>query len=62
MVQEIIIFLIFAVAAGYLLRMGYKSFFAKEAGCAKGCGGACSAIDLKKIEREIQAKRASARP
>ncbi|MGV3541330.1 MAG: FeoB-associated Cys-rich membrane protein [Rufibacter sp.] len=58
MVQELIIFLVFAVAAAYLLRMGYKSFFSKDAGCAKGCGGACSTIDLKKIEREIQARQA----
>ncbi|WP_183906677.1 FeoB-associated Cys-rich membrane protein [Rufibacter immobilis] len=61
MVQEIIIFIIFALASGYVLRLGYKSFFAKEAGCAKGCGGACSSIDLKKIEREIQAKQAAAK-
>ncbi|WP_210489758.1 FeoB-associated Cys-rich membrane protein [Rufibacter aurantiacus] len=58
MVQEIIIVLIFLLAAGYLLRMGYKSFFSKEAGCAKGCGGACSTIDLAKIQREIEAKKA----
>ncbi|RNI23656.1 FeoB-associated Cys-rich membrane protein [Rufibacter latericius] len=59
MVQEIIIVFIFLLAAGYLLRMGYKSFFSKEVGCAKGCGGACSTIDLAKIQREIEAKQAT---
>ncbi|ALI99055.1 FeoB-associated Cys-rich membrane protein [Rufibacter tibetensis] len=58
MVQEIIVFLVFALAAVYLLRMGYKSFFSKNAGCDKGCGGACSTIDLAKIEREMKAKQA----
>lgn len=58
MVQEIIIFIIFAIAAAYVLKLGYKSFFSKEVGCAKGCGGACSTIDLEKIQREIEAKRA----
>ncbi|WP_181307378.1 FeoB-associated Cys-rich membrane protein [Rufibacter sp. XAAS-G3-1] len=58
MVQEIIIFFVFLLAAAYLLRMGYKSFFTKEAGCNKGCGGACSTIDLAKIQREIEAKKA----
>ncbi|MFC6996502.1 hypothetical protein [Rufibacter roseus] len=58
MVQEIIIFLVFGLATFYVLRLGYKSFFTKEVGCAKGCG-ACSTIDLKKIEQEIKAKHAS---
>ncbi|WP_205501328.1 FeoB-associated Cys-rich membrane protein [Rufibacter psychrotolerans] len=59
MVQEIIIFIVFALAAGYMLRQGYKSFFSKETGCAKGCGGACSTIDLAKIQREMEAKKIS---
>ncbi|MBC3539386.1 FeoB-associated Cys-rich membrane protein [Rufibacter sediminis] len=58
MVQEIIIIFVFLLAAGYLLRLGYKSFFSKEAGCAKGCGGGCSTIDLAKIQREIEARQA----
>ncbi|GGK88579.1 FeoB-associated Cys-rich membrane protein [Rufibacter glacialis] len=57
MVQEIIILLVFVAAAAYLLRLGYKSFFSKETGCAKGCGSACSTIDLAKIQREIEGKK-----
>ena len=51
MTQEIIIFLLFAVAAGFVLRMVYRQFFAKrpESGCAKGCGS-CSAADFDKIK------------
>lgn len=59
MVQEIIIFLVFLLAAGYMLKLGYQSFFSKDTGCAKGCGSACSTIDLAKIEREIKAKKTS---
>ncbi len=55
MVQEIIILLVFGLAAAYLLRMGYKTFFSKDVGCAKGCGNVCSSIDLNKIAREIEA-------
>ncbi|WP_461093158.1 FeoB-associated Cys-rich membrane protein [Spirosoma gilvum] len=37
--QELIIFLVFAVALAYLGRRAYRSFFAsKQAGCGKGCG------------------------
>ncbi|GAB3884964.1 FeoB-associated Cys-rich membrane protein [Spirosoma agri] len=36
--QELIIFLVFAVALGYLGSRAYKSFFKKQAGCGKGCG------------------------
>ncbi|QHL89422.1 FeoB-associated Cys-rich membrane protein [Nibribacter ruber] len=57
--QEIIIFIVFALAAVYVLRIGYKSFFSKEVGCAKGCGG-CSSIDLNKIQKEIEAKQSKA--
>ncbi|AKQ47110.1 hypothetical protein TH63_18030 [Rufibacter radiotolerans] len=57
MVQEIIILLIFLLATGYVLRLGYKSFFSKDVGCAKGCGSACSSIDLEKIAREIEASK-----
>jgi hypothetical protein len=58
MVQELIIFLVFALAAGYMLRLGYTSFFSKDTGCAKGCGSACSTIDLKKIEEQMRARQA----
>ncbi|AMM50812.1 hypothetical protein TH61_05945 [Rufibacter sp. DG15C] len=57
MVQEIIIFIFFALASVYVLRIGYKSFFSKDTGCAKGCGGACSTIDLNKIQKEIEARQ-----
>ena len=37
--QELLIFLVFALALGYLGRRAYQSFFAKKtAGCGKGCG------------------------
>jgi hypothetical protein len=36
--QELIIFLVFAVAIGFLANRAYKSFSKKEAGCGKGCG------------------------
>ena len=56
MVQQLIIFLIFAVAVAYMGRMIYRSFMPnKSAGCAKGCGG-CSAIDLSKIQKELDRK------
>ncbi|AUD02740.1 FeoB-associated Cys-rich membrane protein [Spirosoma pollinicola] len=41
--QELIIFLIFAVALGYLGNRAYQSFTAKKAGCGKGCGCATDA-------------------
>ncbi|SOD81868.1 FeoB-associated Cys-rich membrane protein [Spirosoma fluviale] len=41
--QELIIFLIFAVAVGYLGNRAYRSFSAKKAGCGKGCGCATDA-------------------
>ncbi|MBO0939862.1 FeoB-associated Cys-rich membrane protein [Fibrella sp. HMF5335] len=36
--QTILIFLLFAVALGYLGRRAYRSITAKQAGCGKGCG------------------------
>ena len=56
MVQNIIIFLIFAVAVAYMGRIIYRSFMPnKDAGCAKGCGS-CSSIDLSKIQKELDRK------
>jgi hypothetical protein len=44
--QELLIALIFLVAAAYLGSRAYRSFFARnEAGCGKGCG---CATDQKK--------------
>ncbi|WP_460939119.1 FeoB-associated Cys-rich membrane protein [Spirosoma humi] len=36
--QELLIFLIFAVALAYLGSRAYRNFSAKKAGCGKGCG------------------------
>jgi hypothetical protein len=58
MVENIIIFLIFAVAVGYVGWVIYRSFMPnKDAGCAKGCGS-CSAIDFSKIQKELEKKGA----
>lgn len=56
MVQHIIILLVFLVAVGYMARMVYRSFAAKS-GCAKGCG-ACSTIDFKKIQQDLDKAKA----
>ena len=53
MIQQIIIFLLFIVAAVYVARLVYKSFSSKS-GCAKGCG-ACGTIDFNKIDKQINA-------
>ena len=58
MIQELIILVIFLAAAFYMGRMLYRSFAAKS-GCAKGCGS-CGAIDFKKIQQELEKKRAAA--
>ncbi|WP_461132061.1 FeoB-associated Cys-rich membrane protein [Spirosoma lituiforme] len=36
--QEVLIFLIFAVALVYLGNRAYRNFSAKKTGCGKGCG------------------------
>jgi hypothetical protein len=63
MTQELIILLLFVVAAGYVGRMVYQSFFAKRAekGCAKGCGS-CSAMDVAKIEKQAHSSASASRP
>lgn len=58
MMQELIILVIFLAAAFYMGRMLYRSFAAKS-GCAKGCGS-CGAIDFKKIQQELDNKKAAA--
>lgn len=58
MVENILIFLIFAIAVAYVGRVIYRSFMPnKDAGCAKGCGS-CSAIDFSKIQKELDRKGA----
>jgi hypothetical protein len=37
-VQELIIFLVFAAAVGYMGFRVYRSLFKKQTGCSKGCG------------------------
>jgi len=55
MIQQLIIFLVFIAAAFYVGRLIYQQFSAKSGGCAKGCGGACSTINLEQIEKKIKA-------
>ncbi len=59
MTQELIIFLLFLAAAGFVARMVYQQFFARRAekGCAKGCGS-CSALDVDKITADKMKKEA----
>jgi len=57
MIQEIILFSIFAVALFYLGRLVYRSFTTKES-CPKGCGS-CGAVDFNKIQQQIKAKQKS---
>ena len=56
--QYFIIAALFAVALFYVGRIFYRAFFTKsEAGCAKGCGGACgAAIDVDRLQRTIEAQ------
>lgn len=53
MIQQLLVVLLFAGALAYLGRLLYKSFKAKSAGCASGCGK-CGAIDVAKIESQIR--------
>lgn len=56
MVQEIIIFILFALAAVYVVRLLIAHFRAPAGGgCAKGCG-ACSTIDFAKISKDLDTK------
>jgi len=56
MIQQVIILLIFIAALVYIGRMLYRNFAAKG-GCASGCG-ACSTIDFKKIQKDLEKKHA----
>ncbi|TXK51331.1 FeoB-associated Cys-rich membrane protein [Pontibacter qinzhouensis] len=55
--QELIILVLFLVAAAYVARLLYRSFSTKGGSCAKGCGSACSTIDFKKIQKELEQKQ-----
>lgn len=49
MIEEIIIGVLFLIAAAYLGRKLYRSFRADQ-GCAKGCG--CSEAEIKKANEQ----------
>ncbi len=51
MVQEILVFIVFLSAVGYVGRLIYQNFRMRS-GCASGCGK-CS-IDFNKINRQLE--------
>ena len=55
MIQSIIIILLFLAAVGYLIRLVYLHFSGDKS-CPKGCG-ACSAVDIDKIKKQLQRER-----
>jgi hypothetical protein len=54
MIQQVIVFLIFAGAVFYIGRLLYRSLQAKSV-CASGCGK-CGAVDFNKIEKQLKEK------
>ena len=58
--QLLVIIALFAAALAYLGRRVWQTFAAKgQAGCAKGCGGACgAAIDVEALQSTIEARTA----
>lgn len=60
-IQLLLIIVLFAAAFGYLGRRVWLTFAAKgQAGCAKGCGGACgAALDVEALQRTIEARQTS---
>ncbi len=59
--QLFVIIALFAAALFYLGRRLWLAFAAKgQAGCAKGCGGACgAALDVDALQRTIEARSAA---
>ena len=54
-IQTLIIGLLFAAAAFYVGRLFWRAWLDKtQTGCAKGCGGACSTIDVDRLQRTIE--------
>lgn len=53
MLQQLVVIILFLIAAGYLGYLIYQSFQARS-GCSSGCGS-CG-IDFSKIEKELQKK------
>ena len=58
--QLLVILVLFAAAFLYLGHRVWRTFAAKgQAGCAKGCGGACgAALDVDALQRTIEARSA----
>lgn len=56
--QLLIIIALFAAAVFYLGRRVWQTFAAKgQAGCTKGCGGACgAALNVDALQRTIEAR------
>ena len=59
-IQLLIIIALCAAALVYLGRRVWQQFAARgQAGCAKGCGGACgAAFDVEALQRTIEARSA----
>ncbi|MGI4870705.1 MAG: hypothetical protein ACRYFX_05935 [Janthinobacterium lividum] len=59
-VQLLLVLALFAAALVYLGRRVWRTFAAKgQAGCDKGCGGACgAALDVEALQRTIEARQA----
>lgn len=55
MMQEIIVGIIFLIAVGYIGKLAFGAFKG-DSGCAKGCDGACSSLDVEHIEKSYKSK------
>jgi hypothetical protein len=51
MLQEILVWLLFLLALGYVGSLLYSNFSPRRKACPKGCGSC--ALDLKKLEAQI---------
>jgi len=57
--QYLLIFALFAAALFFIGRRFWRAFFSKsESACPKGCDGGCSAIDVDRLQRTIEARAA----
>ena len=58
LLQNLLIALLFLAATFYVGRIFWRAFFTKSAGgCAKGCG-ACSTLDVDRLQRTIETRSA----
>jgi hypothetical protein len=55
MIQDFLVLILLGSAVVWLGFRFYRTFFSKQKGCGSGCG-ACSSIDIDKIEKAIRAK------